>query len=118
MALSLDAQHKVHGAGSRCSKRDTPYEAVDYNGHPNLDTILNHQDHRWRRQIWDKAFSTKCQLHIASIHSFHVLKPLSIISGRNIRALRSRSGIRMARETGISPGTAHQYLAIFHSDTV
>ncbi|EHK47065.1 hypothetical protein TRIATDRAFT_194962 [Trichoderma atroviride IMI 206040] len=59
MALSLDAQHKVHVAGSACSKRNSAYEAVNYNGHANLDTIMNHKDHRWRRQIWDKAFSTK-----------------------------------------------------------
>ncbi|KAH8124571.1 hypothetical protein ACSS6W_007787 [Trichoderma asperelloides] len=59
MALSIDAQQKIHGAGSPCSKQNSAYESVNYNGHPNLDTILNHKDHRWRRQIWDKAFSTK-----------------------------------------------------------
>lgn len=60
MTLSIDALQKVHGAGSQCSKQNTPYEAVAYKGYPNLDTVLNHKDHRWRRQVWDKAFSTKC----------------------------------------------------------
>ncbi|KAL6898691.1 cytochrome P450 [Trichoderma evansii] len=59
MTLSIDALQKVHGAGSQCSKQNTPYETVNYNGHLNLDSITNHKDHRWRRQIWDKAFSTK-----------------------------------------------------------
>lgn len=117
MSLSLDAQHKIHGAGSQCSKRDSPYEAVNYKGHPNLDTILNHKDHRWRRQIWDKAFSTKCQLHQIH-HLFPVLKCLYINSSRNIRALRSRSSVRMAREIRISSGSVHQYFTIFHFDTI
>jgi hypothetical protein len=117
MALSLDAQQKMHGAGSQCSKRDTAYVAVNYNGHQNLDSIMNHKDHRWRRQIWDKAFSTKCQLH--QVHcSFPITKILNIISLRSIRAVRSRSSTRMAREARVSPGPAHQHLIILHSNTI
>lgn len=62
MALSLDAQHKIHEAGTACSKRNSAYESISYNGHPNVETIMNHSEHRRRRQIWDKAFSTKGQL--------------------------------------------------------
>ncbi|KAM0261045.1 hypothetical protein ACHAQJ_002484 [Trichoderma viride] len=59
MVSSIDALQKVHLAGTRCSKRSTPYEVIDYKGHSNLDTILNREEHRWRRQVWDKAFNTK-----------------------------------------------------------
>ncbi|KAL7787138.1 cytochrome P450 [Trichoderma ceciliae] len=59
MLLSIDALQKVHGAGSKCSKRNTVYEVVHYEGCPNIDSILNRDDHRWRRQIWDRAFNTK-----------------------------------------------------------
>lgn len=118
MTLSLDALHKMHGAGSACSKRNSAYESIQYNGHSNLDTILNHQEHRWRRQIWDKAFSTKCQLHQVHHFSFAVLRSLYIFSSRGIRALRSRSSIRMVREIGNSPGPAHQHLTIFYPNTV
>ncbi|KAL7944135.1 cytochrome P450 [Trichoderma barbatum] len=59
IALSIDAQQKVHGTGTRCSKRDTVYEALNYEGYTNLESMLNREDHRWRRQVWDKAFNTK-----------------------------------------------------------
>lgn len=57
--LSVDALQKIHGAHSKCSKRNTLYETMGYNGCPNLDSMLDRGDHRWRRQVWDKAMNTK-----------------------------------------------------------
>ncbi|KAK5991698.1 Cytochrome P450 monooxygenase orf5 [Cladobotryum mycophilum] len=59
LILSLDAQQKVHGAHSKCSKRRTMYEVIHYNGALNLDSIMDRDEHRWRRQVWDKAIGTR-----------------------------------------------------------
>ncbi|KAL6695643.1 cytochrome P450 [Trichoderma pleuroticola] len=59
IVLSTDAQQKLFGAGTRCSKENTSYESVDYKGFQNLEAMTNREEHRKRRQIWDKALSTK-----------------------------------------------------------
>ncbi|KAL7908177.1 cytochrome P450 [Trichoderma velutinum] len=59
IVLSTDAQQKVHGSGTRCRKENTAYESVDYKGFQNLEGMVDREEHRRRRQIWDKAFSTK-----------------------------------------------------------
>ncbi|EGR47011.1 uncharacterized protein TRIREDRAFT_64900 [Trichoderma reesei QM6a] len=59
IVLSTDAQQKVHRASSRCSKQDTVYEVVHYQGYKNLETVVDRDEHRSRRQVWDKAFNTK-----------------------------------------------------------
>ncbi|KAM6480632.1 cytochrome P450 [Trichoderma sp. SZMC 28011] len=59
IVLSTDAQQKVFGVGTRCSKENTSYESVAYKGFQNLEAATNREEHRKRRQIWDKAFSTK-----------------------------------------------------------
>ncbi|UKZ52617.1 hypothetical protein TrVGV298_006398 [Trichoderma virens] len=59
IVLSTDAQQKIHAASSQCSKKDTAYEAINYKGYQNIETILTREEHRWRRQVWDKAFNTK-----------------------------------------------------------
>ncbi|KAL7931819.1 cytochrome P450 [Trichoderma chlorosporum] len=59
LVLSTDALQKVHGFSSPCSKHNSPYEVVDYKGHLNIESIANREEHRWRRQIWDKSFNAK-----------------------------------------------------------
>ncbi len=57
--LSTDAVEKVHGGRSKCDKRGTRAEWFTFKGKPNLDSIIGRDQHRWRRQVWEKAFSTK-----------------------------------------------------------
>ncbi|PTB63052.1 cytochrome P450 [Trichoderma citrinoviride] len=57
--LSIDTQQKLHAATTRCSKRESVYEVLHYEGHLSLETLLSRDEHRRRRQIWDKAFNTK-----------------------------------------------------------
>lgn len=59
LLVSVDAQQKVHGAQAKTSKKNTFYDFVNYHGAPNLDTILNREEHRWRRQVWDRAMNGK-----------------------------------------------------------
>ncbi|KAH8812322.1 cytochrome P450 [Xylogone sp. PMI_703] len=59
MIMSLDAQQKIHGAQSRCSKRETFFEVIGYKGSPNLNSMGNREEHRWRRQVWDKAMNSQ-----------------------------------------------------------
>ncbi len=57
--LSTDVVEKVHGGRSKCDKRGTRAEWFKFKGKPNLDSIIERDEHRWRRQVWEKAFSTK-----------------------------------------------------------
>ncbi|KAL6855681.1 cytochrome P450 [Trichoderma novae-zelandiae] len=59
IVLSTDAQQKLHAAGSRCSKRETVYEVLDFEGFLNIESMVDREGYRWRRQVWDKAFNTK-----------------------------------------------------------
>lgn len=59
--MSIDAIQKVHGAGSRCNKSQELYSLLTTKGELNLDSIGNREDHRRRRQVWDKAMNSKCK---------------------------------------------------------
>jgi tryprostatin B 6-hydroxylase len=61
--FSPSAHNKIHGPHSQCSKAGTPYEALTFNGEPNLDSMVDHDTHRWRRQIWDKALASTTALN-------------------------------------------------------
>jgi len=57
--LSTDAIPKIHAAKSGCRKRNAGvYNVVHYKGEYNLDTILDREEHRWRRQVWERAMTT------------------------------------------------------------
>ncbi|KAH8883039.1 cytochrome P450 [Thozetella sp. PMI_491] len=56
---SADAIQKVHGAQSKCDKSDTFYEFVTYKGELNIDSQPRREEHRWRRQVWDRALNSK-----------------------------------------------------------
>ena len=57
--FTVDGHSKVNGSQSKCTKKDTVYEAVKCRGESNLDSILSREEHRPRRLIWDKAMSSK-----------------------------------------------------------
>ncbi|KAH8799714.1 cytochrome P450 [Xylogone sp. PMI_703] len=59
LIVSLDAQQKIHNTQSKVNKKNTLYDFMHYNGAHNLDSILDKEEHRWRRQVWDKALNTK-----------------------------------------------------------
>ncbi|RFU25190.1 hypothetical protein B7463_g11145, partial [Scytalidium lignicola] len=59
LIVSLDAQQKVHTTQSKVDKKNTLYNFINYKGVHNLDSILDREEHRWRRQVWDKALNTK-----------------------------------------------------------
>jgi hypothetical protein len=61
--LRTDAIDKVHGANSKCTKRGTRADNFTYHGVRNLDSMVDRDEHRWRRQVWDKAFGTKGEWH-------------------------------------------------------
>lgn len=55
-----DAVQLIHGARSRCRKRNAGvYNVVTFEGEPSLDSILDREPHRWRRQVWERAMTTK-----------------------------------------------------------
>ncbi|KAH8898737.1 cytochrome P450 [Thozetella sp. PMI_491] len=58
---SVDAIQKIHGAQSKCNKAGTFYEFVTFNGVHNLDSMPRLEQHRWRRQVWDRALNSKAQ---------------------------------------------------------
>ncbi|KAK0710627.1 cytochrome P450 [Lasiosphaeris hirsuta] len=65
LILSTDAIPKIHSSKSGCRKRDAGiYNVVTYKGEYNLDSILDREEHRWRRRVWERAMTTK------SIHSY------------------------------------------------
>lgn len=35
------------------------YNVIHYKGEYNLDTILDREEHRWRRQVWERAMTSK-----------------------------------------------------------
>ncbi|KAK4187949.1 Tryprostatin B 6-hydroxylase [Podospora australis] len=58
--LSSEAIPKMHAAKSGCRKKDAGvYNHVTYKGERNIDSIMTREEHRWRRQVWEKAFTTK-----------------------------------------------------------
>lgn len=58
--LSTDAITKIHASKSGCRKRNAGlYNVLHYKGEYNLDSILDREEHRWRRQIWERAMTTK-----------------------------------------------------------
>jgi hypothetical protein len=63
MHNSVDAMTEVHGSSAKCYKGNS-YTSLEY-GHGrvlNVDCIADKAEHRYRRQIWDKAFTTKGRL--------------------------------------------------------
>ncbi|KAK4455098.1 Tryprostatin B 6-hydroxylase [Podospora aff. communis PSN243] len=60
--LSTDALPTLHSSKSKCTKRHAGiYSVVHYNGTPNLDSITDREEHRWRRQVWERAMTTSAQ---------------------------------------------------------
>ncbi|KAK0641738.1 cytochrome P450 [Cercophora newfieldiana] len=60
LILSSAAIPAIHAAKSGCRKRNAGvYNVVHYNGAYNLDSILDREEHRWRRQVWERAMTTK-----------------------------------------------------------
>ncbi|CAM1510458.1 Fc.00g007930.m01.CDS01 [Cosmosporella sp. VM-42] len=57
---SIDCMTQVHGPQSKCVK-DNQYTVVEYGPHRclNLAAMPDKTDHRYRRQVWDKAFNGK-----------------------------------------------------------
>jgi len=50
----------VHGSQSSCRKRNAGvYDFIHYKGSYNLDSILDREEHRPRRQIWERAMTTR-----------------------------------------------------------
>lgn len=89
IVLSTDAQQKVFGVGTRCSKENTSYESVAYKGFQNLEAATNREEHRKRRQIWDKAFSTKGKLQLFDNCCSGSLDGTSLGILRNLRSRNS-----------------------------
>ncbi|KAK3998210.1 Tryprostatin B 6-hydroxylase [Cladorrhinum sp. PSN332] len=58
--VSSDAIDKIHASKSKCRKKDAGvYNALESKGQYNLDGILTREEHRWRRQVWERAMSSK-----------------------------------------------------------
>ncbi|KAM7196765.1 Tryprostatin B 6-hydroxylase [Naviculisporaceae sp. PSN 640] len=50
----------IHGSKSGCRKRNAGiYNVVTFQGEPNLDSILDREPHRFQRQVWERAMTTK-----------------------------------------------------------
>jgi hypothetical protein len=56
----------VNGPGSKCSKGSF-YEPLSEQGEYPLAVTRDKAHHKQRRQVWDKAFSTKCRLISCSL---------------------------------------------------
>ncbi|KAK4123026.1 cytochrome P450 [Parathielavia appendiculata] len=53
-----DALKQIHGLQTACSKKNNAsYEAIQFRGEHNLDSLTDHAEHRQRRKVWDKALS-------------------------------------------------------------
>jgi hypothetical protein len=60
MLRSADAVQKVMGAKSLCTKRGIGlFDALNVNGGHSVEAILDSEEHRWRKQIWDRAMSNR-----------------------------------------------------------
>ncbi|KAL0935946.1 cytochrome p450 [Colletotrichum truncatum] len=58
--VNLDAFNKIHGPQAKSSKRGSGfYDSLVSFGERNLDVILDNDEHRDRRKIWDLALGTK-----------------------------------------------------------
>ncbi|KXX76972.1 Tryprostatin B 6-hydroxylase [Madurella mycetomatis] len=58
--VSSDAVTKIHASKSGCRKRSTGmYDVLNYKGESNLVSMVHHEDHRWRRQVWERAMTKK-----------------------------------------------------------
>ncbi len=68
---SPSALAKVHGAQSRCTKYGTGlYEILESHGEYNVESILHNDEHRLRRQIWDRATSARGSSYVPSLLVF------------------------------------------------
>lgn len=59
---SVDVLLAVNGAGSKCSK-GVSYDPLDEKGEYPLAVTRDKIHHKHRRQVWEKAFSTKGNVH-------------------------------------------------------
>ncbi|KAK3990437.1 Tryprostatin B 6-hydroxylase [Cladorrhinum sp. PSN332] len=60
LILRSDGIQKIHGVKSGCRKRNAGiYDFIHYQGAQNLDSILDREEHRPRRMIWERAFTAK-----------------------------------------------------------
>ncbi|KAK0747207.1 cytochrome P450 [Schizothecium vesticola] len=58
--LNSGAIPTIHAAKSGCRKRDAGvYNVVHYNGAYNLDSILDREEHRGRRRVWERGMMTQ-----------------------------------------------------------
>jgi hypothetical protein len=60
MLRSADAVQKVMGSQSLCTKRGIGlFDALTINGEHSVEAILDTDEHRWRKQVWDRAMSNR-----------------------------------------------------------
>ncbi|KUI67260.1 Tryprostatin B 6-hydroxylase [Cytospora mali] len=59
MTTDVDALVKVHGGASKCTK-GMVYDNLHLSGIRNLDGIEDRASYKLRRQVWNKAFNTRC----------------------------------------------------------
>ncbi len=60
LLTNIEAITKVYGPGTRCTKRNAGhYEFIDFRGEYNVDALMEREEHRPRRRIWENALSTK-----------------------------------------------------------
>ena len=60
LLLSSDGIPAIHSSKSKCTKRNAGiYNVIHYKGERNIDAILDPEEHRPRRQVWERAMSTK-----------------------------------------------------------
>jgi len=60
LILRSDGIQKIHSSKSGCEKLNAGvYDFISYQGEHNLDSILTREQHRPRRMVWERAFTTK-----------------------------------------------------------
>jgi len=60
LVLNSAAIPAIHAAKSGCRKRNAGvYDVLHYNGAYNLDSILDREEHRWRRRVWERGMTTQ-----------------------------------------------------------
>jgi hypothetical protein len=60
MVLSLDALSKLHAADSRCRK-SALFDIIEYKGSHSLHSLVDRQEHRDRRRVWERAMTEDCE---------------------------------------------------------
>lgn len=79
--MSTDAIPKIHAGKNRCTKRNVAiYSIVHYKGEPNLDSIMDWTQHRWRRQVWERSMTTKGALPLLATNPHDANSQLSYLN--------------------------------------